>query len=129
VNSGQRQVWKSRIDPADAEAFVKADGGAFIFHNLIPYLRPAGVGSTEKDWPDREWKKSSVKDSVVEDLRLLRESVCHPIIAYCTSAVAVKALRAAGFNEDEVVCWSAHPSKVFHPSTLYPRGLRFKKLR
>ncbi|MCS0591288.1 hypothetical protein ACFQ09_26010 [Massilia norwichensis] len=128
VNSNKRVVWQTGVAPLEAARFVKADGGAFIFHNLIPYLRPAGVGSTEKDWPSREWNKLSVQADIVEDLRLLRDSVRHPIRAYCTSAAAIKALTKAGFNDREVVCWSAHPSKVFYPSTLYPRGLHFKKI-
>lgn len=128
LNAHGKVVWQSAVSTADAASFVRSDGGAFTFHNLIPYLRPAGIGSTDPDWPKREWKKQSIQENVIEDLYTLRNAVAHPITAYCTSTASTLALHAAGFAREEVVCWGAHPSKVFHPSILYPRGLRFRQL-
>jgi hypothetical protein len=127
IGSSGKTIWEPTIRAIDAASFIKSDGGAFVFHNLLPYLRPAGTGSTDKGWPTREWKKLSVRKSVIEDLYLLRTKAEGRTIAYCTNAAAVDALRKAGFSNIDIVCWSAHPSNYFHPSLLYPRGLHFKK--
>jgi hypothetical protein len=99
-----------------------------VFHNLIPYLRPAYLGSTEDNWPGQELRKQAVKRCIVEDLRLIGELSPGRTLAHCTNAVAVDALRSAGFAQDDIICWGAHPSKIFHPSTLYPRGVYFRPL-
>lgn len=129
VENGRKfPSWKRHITAADAAAFIRADGGAFVFHNLIPYLRPAHIGSTAKDWPDRELSKPRVLAHIIEDLRSLKALCKKPLVAYCTSAVAIEVLRKAGFATDDIVCWNAHPSKVFHPSTLYSRGNYFRPI-
>jgi hypothetical protein len=130
VDNGRKfPAWERYITASDASSFIRADGGAFVFHNLIPYLRPAYLGSTDNDWPIRELRKQAIMECIVEDLRTIGELVLGRTIVYCTSTVTVKALKRAGFAHDDIVCWGAHPSKIFHPSTLFPRGLYFTPVR
>lgn len=123
---GKAPTWNTPIAPSEAEAFMRYDGGAFIFHNLIPYLRPPDLGSTGKIWPGEELAKPAVVKSIIEDLHLLRSLSAGPMIAHCTSAKAMSMLAQSGFLPSEIVCWNAHPSKFFHPSTLYSRDIYFK---
>lgn len=126
IDKGRRYpVWERTIRASDAASFIRADGGAFVFHNLIPYLRPAYLGSTEKKWPERELRKSDIEQCIVEDLRLTREISHGRTIAYCTNATAVKLLAKAGYSSSDIVCWGSHPSRIFYPSTLYPKDIYF----
>ena len=110
----------------DAASFIRRDGGAFIFHNRIPYLRPAGCESAGTDWYKAEWTKKQVRDDAVEDLRKLRQLTDSRIVAFCTSVESVKALTDAGYARDRIVSWKAHPSRVFHPSQFEKEGLWFR---
>lgn len=125
IGSSGKKTWDRPIDAAEAAWFIEQDGGAFVFHNLLPYLRPAGTGSSDKGWPTREWNKPSVRQSVIEDLRFIREQSPGRTIAYCTSKQTVGALHAAGFSDENIVCWGAHPSRYFHPSILEKRAIYF----
>jgi hypothetical protein len=110
--------WQTRITEQDAAGFIRADGGGFIFHNRIPYLRPAGCESSgvqkgTRPWYETEWCKPSVRQDVIDDLRVLRSLAGSRIVAFCTSQESVEALHQAGY--DRVFSWKAHPSKVFYP--------------
>lgn len=125
INTAGTESWIDVVDRQDAADYIDSDGGAFIFHNLLPYLRPAGTGSTDDQWPKKELRKKTVLANVVEDLALLRQCVPGPIRVYCTSAAAVTVLIRAGYDKNDIICWSAHPSQVFHPSTVRTRGTHF----
>jgi hypothetical protein len=118
--------WDVPVREPDAAALVRADGGAFIFHNRVPYLRPAGHSSSNSDWYEKEWKKPSVRESVVEDLGLLRELMHGQIVAFCTSRDSEIALLEAGYERRRVLSWRAHPSKVFHPQRFVDEDLWFR---
>jgi hypothetical protein len=129
VDTGkQYPVWEKKISATDAASFIRADGGAFVFHNLIPYLRPAYLGSTEKNWPENELGNRFIRQYIIEDLRLIKNISHGRTLAYCTNSDAVELLKEAGFEPEDIVCWRAHPSRIFHPSTLYPRGIFFNSL-
>lgn len=124
------QVWQQVISASEAAAFIQDDGGAFVFHNLIPYLRPACVAKTGKNWPEQELRKPSIRACIVEDLRLIRETAVGPIVAYCTKQATAAFLKEAGFPVEDIVCWGAHPSVPyrFTPSALYVRrSIYFKR--
>ena len=104
------------IEERDAADFIQADGGAFIFHNVIPYLRPAGTKSAGTRWYDDEWKNRSVRGDVIKDLRELRLLASGQIVAICTGQRSANALYEAGYDAQKVHSWKAHPSRVFHPS-------------
>ena len=115
------------IEEGEAADCIRADGGAFIFHNLIPYLRPAGTKSSGSDeWYEGEWKKPSVVHDAIEDLRILRLQANNPIVAICTGERSVDALLKAGYERKNVHSWKAHPSRVFHPSFFIRREFWFK---
>ncbi len=116
ANSGGTLYWQAPIMERDAAAFIRADGGGFIFHNRIPYLRPAGYESSGTEWYETEWKKKSVRDDAIEDLRVLRLQTDSRIFAICTGEESVNALVEAGYERRNVVSWKAHPSRVFHAS-------------
>ena len=99
----------------DAAAFIRADGGGFVFHNRIPYLRPAGFESSSTDWYKDEWNKKSVRENATEDLQVLRQQADNRIVAFCTSQDSVEVLKAAGYDPQNIFSWKAHPSRVFHP--------------
>lgn len=125
-----KRAWTQIVAASEAAAFIRADGGAFIFHNLIPYLRPAALASTGGKWPQQELQKQSVRKCIVADLNLLRKTAVGPMKVYCTKKAAVEILREAGFALDDIVCWGAHPSwhYRFNPTSLYERrGIRFQR--
>ncbi len=124
-----KESWVDMVDRTDAANYIQNDGGAFIFHNQLPYLRPAGTGSSDDKWPENERKKKGVMEDIVEDLALLRQCSIGPVRTYCTSKLAVALLTRAGYEGNEIVCWSAHPSQCFHPSTVRARGVRFRPFR
>lgn len=127
-----KRIWTQTMVATEAGAFIREDGGAFIFHNLIPYLRPVGLASTGGKWPGQELQKQSVRKCIVADLRLLRETAVGPITTYCTKKDTVELLLDAGFAGDSIVCWGAHPSwhYRFNPTSLYDRrGIHFLRVR
>lgn len=126
VSASGIMAWDTPIAEEDAANFVRTDGGAFVFHNRIPYLRPAGEESAGSDWYEMEWEKDAVRRDATEDLRLLRKLAEDKIIAFCTCTDSVKALRAAGYLQDQIISWRAHPSRVFHPSVFSKKDLWFK---
>jgi hypothetical protein len=125
VKSAERPSWDT-VEEREAAAFIRADGGAFIFHNLIPYLRPAGTKSADTDWYNSEWKKPSVRADIIEDLRILRSQAGNRIVAICTGQTSVDALVEAGYERQNIHSWKAHPSRVFHPSVFQKDDLWFK---
>jgi hypothetical protein len=125
MNHTGKYVWRTPMrkqEPTDfandersAARFIRADGGAFIFHNLIPYLRPAGCSSAGSKWPEAELQKKAVIEDITEDLRVLRELAGGKIMAFCTGARGVGILSSAGYDCRNIMCWSVHPSR-FQPS-------------
>jgi hypothetical protein len=115
VKSSEGPSWDT-VEERDAADLIRSDGGAFIFHNLIPYLRPAGTKSVDTDWYNSEWKKPSVRADIIEDLRILRSQANNRIVAICTGETSVDALVKAGYERKNVHSWKAHPSRVFYPS-------------
>ncbi len=113
-NSTGTLSWQTPIMERDAAAFILDDGGGFVFHNRIPYLRPAGYGSADTDWYKTEWKKKSVRQDVTDDLRVLRVQANNRIVAICTGQESVNTLEKAGY--EHIVSWKALSSRVFHPS-------------
>jgi len=108
--------WQTPIMERDAAAFIRADGGGFIFHNRIPYLRPAGDESAGTDWYEAEWEKPSVRQDATEDLCVLRQQTGNRIVAFCTSQDSVDTLLKAGYDRRRICSWKAHPSRhFFHP--------------
>lgn len=118
--------WQTPIMERDAAAFIRADGGGFVFHNRIPYLRPAGYESTDTDWCEIEWKKKSVRQDVTDDLCVLRRQTKGRIVAICTGEESVKALVEAGY--DRIVSWKAHPSQFFYPRKFVEKDLWFESI-
>lgn len=118
--------WRTPILEQDASEFILKDGGGFIFHNRIPYLRPAGYENAGTNWYETEWKKKSVSKDAIEDLRLLRSLAGNRIMAFCTSNESVSALAEAGYDRRNIVSWGAHPSRVFHPSGFIKENLWFQ---
>lgn len=126
ANTSGTLSWQTPIRERDAAAFIRADGGAFIFHNRIPYLRPAGCESSGTKWYEAEWKKKSVREDATEDLRVLRLQADNQIVAFCTSQESVNALVEAGYTPRNIVSWKAHPSRVFHPKKYVNEGFWFR---
>lgn len=118
--------WQTPIMERDAAAFIREDGGGFIFHNRIPYLRPAGFESAGSDWYKIEWAKKSVRQDATEDLRVLRKQTGSRIVAICTSQDSEKTLLAAGYDPRNIVSWKAHPSRVFHPKRFIEEDFWFQ---
>lgn len=118
--------WQTPISEQEAAAFIRKDGGGFIFHNRIPFLRPAGYESAGSEWYEAEWKKPSVRQDAIEDLRVLRQQTGERIVAITTGQDSVNALIAAGFNSQRIISWKAHPSRVFHPSRFVKENFWFK---
>jgi hypothetical protein len=124
-----KRSWAT-VSEAEAAAFIRADGGAFIFHNLIPYLRPAGEKKSGTDWPYEQWKATAIRQNILEDLKLLQElAPAKRLFSFCTSAYVRDALIGVGYDADMVCCWSAHPSQVFHPGVIYREGGIDKRFR
>jgi hypothetical protein len=122
-NSAGQRSWDVPTKEGDAAAFIRKDEGAFIFHNRIPYLRPAGCPSAGTSWYEKEWKNKSVRDNVIEDLRLLRlqtEQADGRIMAICTNRESEKTLLDAGFAN--TLSLKAHPSRGIPRSTPAFRG-------
>jgi len=108
MDSNGKLIWE-KITSEMATEFIQNDGGAFIFHNLIPYLRPAGEKSAGTRWYDVEFKKPAVKKDVIEDLRLLRKLADNRIVAFCTNKdKSQKCLVETGY--EKCFSWGAHPS-------------------
>lgn len=112
--------WTRQIPEPEAAEFIRKDGGAFVFHNRIPYLRPAGEASSGTDknhigWNKTEWRKGQVRRDAIADLRKLRIIADNQIVAYCTGAESAAALSEAGYRPNCIINWSAHPSLVFYP--------------
>ena len=126
TNSAGTCSWRTPILEQDAAAFIRADGGAFVFHNRIPYLRPAGHPSADTKWYETEWKKKSVREDATEDLRVLRHQARDRIVAICTSQESQRTLIEAGYDPRNIVSWRAHPSRVFHPSIFEKKDLWFR---
>jgi hypothetical protein len=118
--------WQTPILEREASAFIRADGGAFVFHNRIPYLRPAGQPSAGNKWYEAEWKKERVRRDATEDLRILREQAKNRIVAFCTGRDSEKTLVSAGYDPHKVFSWKAHPSQVFHPSRFVKENFWFR---
>jgi hypothetical protein len=98
----------------EAASFLRSMELGFIFHNLIPYLRPAREKSSSSQWPDDEWKKRTVHADVVADLRQILVLSGGRISAYCTNQRGKGALLEAGFPGDRVMNLSAHPARVWN---------------
>lgn len=127
ANSSGMLSWQTPIMEPDAAAFIRADGGAFIFHNLIPYLRPAGYESAGTDWYEIEWKKKSVRQDVIDDLGVLLRQVDSRIVAFCTREESKDTLVKAGYDLRSIVSWKAHPSRhFFHPKRFAEKDLWFR---
>lgn len=122
----ERNAWQTPIAPAEASEFIRRDGGGFIFHNRIPYLRPAGFKKSGTDWHELEWRKRGVKADCLDDLRTLKRCVGERVMAFCTGKDSEEALLEAGFGRHQVMNWSGHPSQVFYPSTLLKAGKWFR---
>lgn len=122
--NSRKLSWQTPIMERDAAEFIRADGGGFIFHNRIPYLRPAGSESAGNTWYKAEWQKPSVRKDAEDDLRVLRQQTGGRITAICTGKDSKVALSDAGF--DRVVSWSAHPSNFFYPSRFVEKKLWFR---
>lgn len=121
-----KPAWDLPVVESEAADFVRRDGGLFIFHNLVPYLRPAGSESTQSTWYEEEWTKGVVRTNVREELSLLRELAGPRIVTYCTKRASVDVLLQAGFQKDRVFSWGAHPSKAsFNPAAFYEKKLWF----
>ena len=124
--------WHTPIMERDAANFIRADGGGFVFHNRIPYLRPAGYRrsgtqtNAGPEWYESEWRKASVRQDAIEDLRLLRALARSRIVAFCTGQDSLKALVEAGYDRDSVFSWKAHPSKVFYPGKFHTENFWFR---
>lgn len=118
--------WQMPISESDAAAFIRTNGGAFIFHNRIPYLRPAGMENAGTDWYISEWKKPAIQHDAIEDLRLLRELTGPKIVAFCTGEDSRKALIEAGYDPRLIISWKAHPSRAFQPSRFLKDDLWFR---
>lgn len=121
-----RRVWQTPIREQEAAEFIRLDGGGFIFHNRIPYLRPAGFENSGTDWYRAEWRQPSVRKDAEDDLRILREQTGGQVVAICTGQDSVRALLSAGFEGRRIVCWGAHPSQVFHPATFVREEFWFR---
>ncbi len=126
ATSAGKLAWETPIKEENAADFIRQDGGAFIFHNRIPYLRPAGCESAGTNWYHAEWRKEQVRNDAIEDLRKLRQLTDSQIVAFCTSAESLTALADAGYARDRIVSWRAHPSRVFHPSRFEKEGFWFR---
>lgn len=124
--AGSSPTWDTPVNEAEAAAFVRTDGGAFIFHNRIPYLRPAGAESAGTDWYKGEWRKRAVQADAIADLATIRELAGERVFAICTSDDSIDALTQAGYRPHQVLSWRGHPSRVFHPSTTLARGIVFR---
>lgn len=95
-------------------------------YRLVYVCPEAKATSTAINWPQQELRKEAIKRCIIDDLSMLRELSIGPIRAHCTNQAAARMLRAADFAPDNIICWGAHPSKIFHPSTLYRSNLCFK---
>ncbi len=126
ANSTGTRSWQTPIMEQEAAAFIRADGGGFVFHNRISYLRPAGYENANTDWPETEWKKKAVRQDATDDLRVLRVQTNSRIIAICTGEESVKTLVEAGYDLRKIVSWKAHPSRVFHPSRFVNEDFWFR---
>lgn len=127
VGSTGKSFWQTPILERDAADFIRADGGGFIFHNRIPYLRPAGFESAGTEWYETEWKKKSVREDATDDLRVLRQQTGSRIVAFCTSKDSEEALLAADYDPQNIVSWKAHPSRhFFHPSKFEREDIWFQ---
>lgn len=127
VGSAGKFSWQTPIREQDAADFIRSDGGGFVFHNRIPYLRPAGYESAGTKWYETEWKKKSVSQDGTEDLRVLRLQADNRIVAICTNQESVNTLVEAGYDPRSIVSWKAHPSRIFHPSRFVREDFWFRR--
>lgn len=125
ADSAGKLSWQTPTTEQEAASFIRADGGAFVFHNRIPYLRPAGYESAGTNWHATEWKRKSVRQDAIEDLRVLRKQAGNRICSICTCQESVNTLVEAGYDAQRIVSWKAHPSRVFHPSRFVKDDLWF----
>lgn len=126
ANSTGKLSWQTPIMERDAAAFIRSDGGGFVFHNRIPYLRPAGYLSGKTDWYKTEWEKKSVRQDATDDLRVLRLQTNNRIVAICTGQVSKNTLVEAGYDQKNIFSWKAHPSRVFFPSRFVNENFWFR---
>ena len=124
-SSAAKESWRTPVSERDAAEYIRKDGAAFIFHNMIPYLRPAGLDSSGTNWYKTELKKRAVHNDVIDDLRVLRQLTGNRVGTVCTGQKSKKALLAAGYSEHQILCLGAHPSQVFHPSIVARKNLWF----
>jgi hypothetical protein len=105
------------VDANEARGLMEKHHIGIIFHNVVPYLRPAGVSASDAAWFEKEVKDN--RSEFVEDLEMLRGCLRESskrIVAVCTGGVTKQVLQDAGY--DPVRCWNAHPSRYFHPNQL-----------
>ncbi len=128
-----RKVLNIHFDREEAAAFVRKDCGGFLFHNLIPYLRPASEESSGTHWPEKEWKKPGVRRDSIKDLELIRLQTNDRIVAFCTGEKSANALEEAGFracrqnNSGPLYFnWGAHPSQPSFWYILEDKNLWFR---
>lgn len=127
TGNGERQIRNTSVTEETAAAFIKKDRGGFLFHNRIPYLRPADKESAGTDWPKSEWMKKCVRGDSIQDLELIRRLCEDRTVAFCTNEDSRKALKAAGFRDDQIYKWGAHPSRAYiFYAKIKEKGLWFR---
>lgn len=124
-SSADQGSWNGRATSQEAAEFVRQHRIGFIFHNLIPYLRPADVASTAANWPQMEWRKKAIRADVGEDLRLILELTDGRMETYCTNQEIKTWLLELGLPNDRVTSFGAHPSRVFNPTHFRNKSLFF----
>lgn len=104
---GSTKVTRNAISNA-ASTFINEKSVGIVFHNWIPYLRPATIWNTARDWPRSEWAKLTVRSDISGDLKTLRQAIgdCR---AYCTNATVQQALQEVGFSQ--ALSMRMHPSR------------------